>query len=201
MRYIIFILALIITGCTNQNKPTTDEVTELAMMEGDKISMMAQKALGSQLKKAIIEDGPTYAVQFCNIAAYPILDTLKTDLNISIRRASLRVRNLKNEPTDSERKILEKYDDQLNNGSQVTSVVEVLNDKQVLYAKPIILDNPICLNCHGQVGPHVSAETHNLIKNLYPQDNAINHKIGDLRGIWSIIFDRDELAKAFQERD
>ena len=192
---ILHLLIIVSIGCTNQHKPTTDEVTKQAMIEGDKISLAAQAALGSQLKNAIMEGGPVHAVQFCNTAAYPILDTLKTDMDITIRRASLKVRNPKDEPTAIERKILEKYAGQLKNGDQMDPVVEVLNDKQVLYAKPIMLNNPMCLNCHGQVGTQVSDETYGLIKNLYPQDNAVNHKMGDLRGIWSITFDREELAE------
>lgn len=197
---VIFFLIVVTLGCTDQRRSGTEEVAQLAMTEGDKISLAAQKALGGQLKKAIMDGGPTSAVQFCNKAAYTILDTLNTEFSITIRRPSLRVRNPEDEPSDVERKILENYSNQLSNGNEATPIVEALNDRQVLYAKPIILNNPMCLNCHGQAGTQVSVETQNLIHKLYPKDNAMNHEIGDLRGMWSITFDREELVKALEKK-
>jgi hypothetical protein len=44
----------------------------------------------------------------------------------------------------------------------------------------------MCLNCHGQPGTDISAETQKALAELYPNDLAIGHKIGDLRGMWSI---------------
>lgn len=202
MRNTILFILLILIGCTDQRKASESsmkEITQLAQSEGDKISLAAQRALGGQLKKAIMEYGPSYALQFCNTAAYQMLDTLKTDLNVSIKRASLRVRNPKDAPSDIERKILEEYKEQLAVGKEPEVKVEVLSSKQVLYARPIILDNPMCLNCHGKVGSQVSDETYNLIQKLYPKDKAINHQMGDLRGIWSITFDTNELANYLNE--
>jgi len=197
MRLLIIPLILIVTGCTNHkgtSTPSINELTELAMNKGGEISILAQKTLGSQLKKSISDNGVTSAVQFCNVAAYPILDTLKIAPNAIIKRASLRVRNQKDEPSDVERAILEQYALSLENDGDLNPVVEVINEKQVLYAKPILLDSPLCLNCHGQAGSQVTSETLKSIQELYPNDNALNHKMGDLRGIWSITFDISELT-------
>ena len=197
MRKTAFLLILIISGCTSSEKKSeaeNDEIKQLARAEGDKISLTAQKALGGQLKKAISEQGPTYAVQFCNTAAYPILDTITSSFNVSIKRASLRLRNPKNKPTDAENKILEQYQGQLDQEDAPEAVVEELHDGKILYVKPIILDNPLCLNCHGQPGSQVLDETYALIKKLYPEDKAINHQMGDLRGIWSITLNKKELV-------
>jgi len=197
MRIGLILLLLIVVGCSNRketSEPSTQDLTALTIAEGDKIASAAQKALGGQLKKAITEGGPLHAVQFCNTAAYPILDTLTTNFNVAIKRASHRVRNPNDEPTSTEKKILEQFSDQLMKGEKLVPVVEILNEKQMLYAKPILLNNPLCLNCHGEVGAQVLDDTHELIQELYPEDNAIGHKLGDLRGIWSITFEKDELV-------
>ncbi|KYG82558.1 Tll0287-like domain-containing protein [Roseivirga echinicomitans] len=197
MRLLIIPFVLIVMGCTNNKGTSTasiDELTALAHIEGDEISTLAQKTLGGQLKQAISEQGVTYAVQFCNVAAYPILDTLKTVPKASIRRASLSARNQKDKPSDVERVILEKYAQSLEKGGDLSPVVEVLNESEILYAKPILLDSPLCLNCHGEVGSQVTLETLKSIQELYPNDNALNHKMGDLRGIWSVTFDISELT-------
>ena len=73
-------------------------------------------------------------------------------------------------------------------------MVEVLDEQQILYAKPIVMNNPLCLNCHGTVGTQVSVEANALLNSLYPEDNATKHQLGDLRGIWSITFAREDIV-------
>jgi len=178
------------TADTAQTKP----IEEAALAEGNRISALAQQALGGQLKQAISKGGVPEAVKFCNVAAYPILDTLTTGLDAEIKRASLRIRNPKDAPTNSEREILEQYQTQLDNDQELQPVVEVFDNDQVLYARPIVMNNALCLNCHGTVGTQVSDETNALLKSLYPEDNATGHQLGDLRGIWSITFSQEDLV-------
>ncbi len=178
-------------GCTSRTETSSDKLMALARQKGDSISMMAKAALGSQLKAAIQEGGPAYAVEFCNVAAYPILDSLPA--KASIRRASLRIRNPKDAPTDTEKEILQYYESRLSSEELLEPQVRETGNN-ILYARPILLDNPLCLNCHGSPGTHIQEETMAKLDQLYPEDNAKNHALGDLRGIWSISFDRDELV-------
>ena len=199
MQKLIPILTILtVIACSqgkNSEKVTDQQIKDTAMTEGNRIASAAQKALGGQLKKAIGEGGPRHAVQFCNTAAYPILDTLTTGLDVKIKRASLRLRNPKNAANDVEKKILDQYQGLLSGETELQPVVEFPDKNQILYAKPILLNNPLCLNCHGTVGTETSNETYALIKNLYPNDNAANHKLGELRGIWSITFDKEDLVR------
>lgn len=197
-------LLIVLIACVEQKKSesfTDQQLKDAVLAEGNRIAAIAQKTLGGQLKKAMGEGGPQYAVQFCNTAAFPILDTLTAGLDVKIKRASLRLRNPEDAPDDNERKILEQYQQSLDRQSELQPHVEFPNKRQILFAKPILLNNPLCLNCHGAVGTEVNDATHALIKSLYPEDNAVNHKIGDLRGIWSITFDRDKLIKFLEQRD
>lgn len=204
MRFLVLTLILLFVGCGTPKEsaqvPSNREITEQARILGDKISLAAQTALGGQLKKAMSDGGPANAVQFCNEAAYPILDTLNTPMNVSIRRASLRVRNMADTPTDPERKILKDYQGQIERKEELIPVVKVLPTDQLLYAKPIILNNALCLSCHGKVGAEINEETYNLISQLYPNDDAVDHEMGDLRGIWSITFGKEELVKYLKEK-
>ena len=46
----------------------------------------------------------------------------------------------------------------------------------------------MCLTCHGskeQIGGDLYSD---VIEALYPKDKAINFKLGELRGMWSIKF-------------
>ena len=197
MKRIIWGLGLVLTLACSQSsqqaEPTWAAVIEQVRQEGEGISLKAQKALGGQLMKVLAEEGPEGAVAFCTLAAYPILDTIDTKFDVTIKRASLRIRNPKDAPTEVERAILTDYEDQLKNGQPLTTKVEVLDQGKLLFAKPILLNNPMCLNCHGQLGSEVSQETYDFIQSQYPEDNAVNHAIGDLRGIWSITFQRQEV--------
>jgi hypothetical protein len=197
--FLIVALAALLSCTEGKKQETADtaqtkQIEEAALAEGNRISALAQQALGGQLKQAISEGGVPEAVKFCNVAAYPILDTLTTGLDAEIKRASLRIRNPKDAPTDSEREILEQYQTQLDNNQELQPVVEIFDNDQVLYARPIVMNNALCLNCHGTVGTQVSDETNALLKSLYPEDNAIGHQLGDLRGIWSITFSQEDLV-------
>jgi hypothetical protein len=197
--FLIVALAALLSCTEGKKQETADtaqtkQIEEAALAEGNRISALAQQALGGQLKQAISKGGVPEAVKFCNVAAYPILDTLTTGLDAEIKRASLRIRNPKDAPTDSEREILEQYQTQLDNNQELQPVVEIFDNDQVLYARPIVMNNALCLNCHGTVGTQVSDETNALLKSLYPEDNAIGHQLGDLRGIWSITFSQEDLV-------
>jgi cytochrome c len=65
-----------------------------------------------------------------------------------------------------------------------------LDSAHLLYTKPIVINNALCLNCHGEVGAAVTEETYALIREKYPNDNATGHQMGDLRGMWSITFSK-----------
>lgn len=194
--FLILILMGLLIGCNPSTKESgnTEQIEQAALQAGNEISAAAQQGLGGQLKKAMGEGGPVHAVGFCNTAAIPILDSLTTDIPAKIRRASIRTRNPEDAPSETEKEIIEMYESALASGSQTTAVVRTLGESQVLYARPILLDNPLCLNCHGEAGTQVAEETLALLRELYPDDKALNHKMGDLRGIWSIVFNQDDLT-------
>ena len=59
----------------------------------------------------------------------------------------------------------------------------------VAFYAPIKVQD-LCLNCHGQPGTDIKAADYDLIKKLYPEDEAVGYKSGDLRGMWSIRFEK-----------
>ncbi len=153
---------------------------------GMKVSMNTFTTLSQTLSKAIGEGGIGNAIQYCNLAALPMVDSLSQINNAEIRRASMKPRNPKDAPTPEERKILERYHKIAAEGESPEPVVQREGDK-IAYYSPIVI-KPLCLNCHGQVGTEVSDEDYAQIQALYPEDKAIGYKLGDLRGIWSIKF-------------
>ena len=110
--------------------------------------------------------------------------------NITINQfvdGTLLIPNTKDKPDSLELSLLEAYQYNIEKGLSIESNIKDPHDgKYLLYTKPIMIDNPLCLQCHGEIGKELSEETHQLIKELYPQDMATNYKMSELRGMWSI---------------
>jgi hypothetical protein len=60
------------------------------------------------------------------------------------------------------------------------------------YHAPIVLNLPLCLNCHGQPGTNIQPATLVQIKKIYPGDEATGFEMGQVRGMWSIDFKRSD---------
>ncbi len=192
-----FCIFLLTPGCNNERKETNtndEELEEMAVAKGDMISQIAQMALASKLKEVVQEEGIAEALKFCNVNAYPIVDSLEEVYNIQVKRASSRTRNPGDTPNKMEGEIIEKYSRDIAKGF-TPEVKIIMDDDMAHYFKPIILSAELCLKCHGQVGTDLLDENYKIIKELYPDDNATGHNLGDLRGIWSISFKKDALSK------
>lgn len=163
---------------------------------GAEIAISSQQALGSKLKEALSEGGVPGALEYCNVSAYPLVDSLEKKFGASIKRASLRTRNPKDAPNSMERQILEAYEYNVEQGIDLEENVQRLGDTAILYTKPIVLNNGICLNCHGDPETEIGTENYDLILGLYPEDNATGHKMGDLRGMWSITLSKREVVRS-----
>jgi hypothetical protein len=69
-------------------------------------------------------------------------------------------------------------------------------NNDVRYFAPIFMKGQ-CLKCHGSLGADINDTTYAIIKEHYPNDQAIGFEEGELRGIWSINFGNiNELKKA-----
>ncbi|MGF1635890.1 MAG: DUF3365 domain-containing protein [Cyclobacteriaceae bacterium] len=173
------------------------EILEQALEIGTEIATRSQFALSTQLKKAIEAGGIAHAISFCNVEAISsITDSLEQAYNAKIKRTSLQVRNKSNEPDSMESDILAAYAYNLAEGLELNDNVQRINNETILYTKVISVDNPLCLHCHGMAGNEMKEETAKLIRQLYPNDKAIDYKMGDLRGIWSIRLDSKSVVRS-----
>ncbi len=198
VKYVLVLMMLIaLWACRHQeNTPevSSGELDAWVKTQGNQIAAQAQQALSSQLKATMSSGGPQQAVRFCNTAALNITDTLSTGFDVNIKRTSLKLRNPQNSPTQIERVLLKEFQQDL--GDSITLEPKVIHlDRQLLFAKPILINNPLCLNCHGIKGTQIGEETVQLLEQLYPDDAAHDFTMGDLRGMWSITFNREEVEQ------
>jgi hypothetical protein len=175
---------------------TEVQILDEAMVWGDSISSEAQRQLISSLQSAIAERGIVGAIEFCDVQALPILGEVSQKYGVEIRRVSNRYRNPGDQPNEEENPILEAYEYNAESGNKSAPNIQKFENGEVfLYTKPIVIAGGFCLSCHGDPGRDINAETLQKLSELYPQDNAKGHKVGDLRGMWSIRIPKREVVK------
>lgn len=151
----------------------------------------AQLASGlmSELTKAMADGGPVPALAVCKDKAPAIAAAVSKEKGVTIRRTALKVRNPENRPDPWETRILKAFESRLAAGEdpsqmEVAEVAEVGGKKVVRFMKAIPTKE-FCLRCHGEratMAPEVAAE----VAKLYPGDEAVGFKAGDLRGAFSV---------------
>lgn len=180
-------------------KVTEAEFFDAALEWGNEISENTQKTLAGNLQKAIQQDGIEGAINYCNLKADPLVDSLQKHFSVEIKRTSQKLRNKDNAPDSLENAILEAYSYNFEKGLPLEENIQRIEGEVFLYNKPIVINNPVCLNCHGNINAEVPANVNALLLELYPADSAVGYKMNDLRGMWSIRIPQKELIRhAFQ---
>ncbi|MDB5262837.1 MAG: hypothetical protein JWQ14_2118 [Adhaeribacter sp.] len=64
--------------------------------------------------------------------------------------------------------------------------VKPAGQTEILYTKGIYLNNALCLQCHGVVGPEVSEATLATLQQAYPGFKATGFRTGEAIGSWQI---------------
>lgn len=172
------------------------QITAEAFRQGRQIADSAQQALLGRLQQAIHQGNITDALQYCNIQALPLTDSLSQHYNATIRRSSLKARNQVNKSSQLEEQLLEAYEYNAQERLPLEDNVQRIDHQYLLYTKPIVIGSELCLNCHGTAGEEIAGQTLQLIDSLYPNDRARDYDLGDFRGIWSIHLQQKELVNA-----
>lgn len=163
---------------------TNESDTTNYLLKGKAIATETQKILAKNLTEAITKGGTDYAIQFCNIQALPLTDSMAKQLNANIKRVSDQPRNINNSANEKEMAYIQSIKSVIEKGEtanpQVTS-----SDNEVIGYYPIIT-NSLCLQCHGNKNTDITKESQNKIASLYPSDKATGYSINQLRGIWVI---------------
>lgn len=169
---------------------TTDNAEKRYANKGIGHALATKAQLGRNLMKAIKEKGAQGAVEFCNVRAIPLTDSMSVMQNAIIKRVSDKPRNPQNQANTKEMEHINLFKEQMASDNNVEPIVE-LHDNEVNFYYPITT-NMMCLQCHGNPNEQIEPETMTVLKNLYPKDKAIGYGTNELRGIWSINFERED---------
>lgn len=181
--------AVIFTACQPKAKPNlTPEETAEYLEQGKEIIKQSFMALSGQLAAAMQEGGVQNAVSYCNLHASPIIDSLSRVYNAEISRVTSRPRNQANMANVEEVDILADYLKVLSVDGPLSYFVQSTSREDVTFYGPILIISPLCLKCHGEIGSEIASEDYELIRTLYPEDQATGYKHHELRGLWKVKF-------------
>lgn len=143
--------------------------------------------LKAELQTAMKAGGPLNAIDICNKQAPEIARQLSDKYGWEIARTSLKTRNSANAPDAWETDVLQAFEQRKASGEAVKPMayfeaIEKQGTKQFRYMKAIPTGK-VCLNCHGS---EISAEVKAKIQSLYAEDRAVDYKLGDIRGAFTI---------------
>lgn len=159
------------------------ESKEDAIKIGNEAFKTMLQKMGGGLKSHLKKGGPIAAAEYCSINAQSMTAEINKGLKdgVTIKRVSLNPRNQINTPTKDEKIILESLENLKAQGVILPPYfLEEMPNGDYKYYKPIVIDKPVCLKCHGNISGN---KVGNWMKEHYPQDKAINHKMGDIRGV------------------
>jgi hypothetical protein len=183
--FISLLAAGMILLTTPHCKRTVDKELESYYREQGKwIVDSTFKVLSGHLKEAIADSGIEYAIQYCNLHAMPLADSLSKKYSVDISRRTTRPRNRENFATGRDKVHIVSYALQLKKGGELTANLTQKKGRFTYY-QPILVQ-PMCLVCHGS--PESIGPVYETIRQLYPDDQAIHYAAGDLRGVWRVDF-------------
>lgn len=189
---ILFVGLFYFLGCKEMPKsekkvdavePSSKNYTEI----GSNYAKSTQKELGKNLMGAIKMEGTLGALEFCNVQAYPLTDSMAVVHRAKIKRVSDKPRNPSNQANDEELGYIESFKKAIASGGEVNPIMTEENG-QVRFYSPITT-NAMCLQCHGKLEEQIQPATMEKLQELYPADQAIGYTENEVRGIWAIVFE------------
>lgn len=145
------------------------------------------QTLKKELQAGMQEGGPVNAVSVCNLTAPGIASTYSIRNGWDVGRTSLKLRNPDNAPDAWERAVLESFEARKLAGEDLAKmeyheVVRQDGSSQLRYMKAIPTVG-LCLACHGE---QVDSITKTRLEILYPDDQALGFREGDIRGAFIV---------------
>ena len=187
----LLLILLMLSSCGIRDEKSgqkEDSSKQEFLQKGGEIVNLTQSELLKNVSYAMKTGGPGYAIDFCNLRAMHLKDSLSKLNNCEIRRIAIKYRNPMDKPqTETEKEQLLQYQNAFQNGDSLNPEVYLFDDR-IEYYQPIIIDKGTCLVCHGNPGTQIAEETLEKIKARYPNDLAMGFALNDFRGAWKITF-------------
>ncbi|RFP66764.1 DUF3365 domain-containing protein [Hymenobacter lapidiphilus] len=153
---------------------------------GDSLTRTAERELRQALADKLAAGGVAAALSFCHPERLPRTDSLAKTLQATLTRVSNRPRNPLNQATLSAAEL---------NPADTARQVARPSQEVFTYQRPLVLNDQLCLRCHGEVGKDITAADYALIRQQYPQDQATGYQLGQAMGVWRVSLSRSGAAE------
>ena len=166
------------------------QANELNNQEAKKIAIDAIKTVGGTLqhtlKTKVKQEGFASAADFCSLEASSLTQKSIATLpkGVSVKRVTKKPRNEKNLANEMQTKVLEEIETKMKSGTTPKLIIKKITTNHYQVYKPLIISKA-CLNCHGDNTTR-NKDAYTIIAKHYPNDKAINYKLGELRGAFLV---------------
>lgn len=169
-------------------KIKTADIISAAYVRGMTITTISDSILTARLGFMILNYGITASIEQYDQMVQTILDSISKATNAEIKRLSLKVGHV--ELRKIEKELIEAYRFDRKKNLELTDNVQVIDDNLLLYSKPLIINDPLCLNCHGINGENLTEINEKTSPSLNTNDIITGYKKGDLIGVWSVLLSK-----------
>ena len=152
---------------------------------GDSLTATADTLLRRTLARELAAGGVARALPFCRPETYHLVDSLAGVFKTTAHRVSEHPRN----PASQAPLLAEEM------RPDTVRTIRRLSQEVFFYQRPIVLNNQLCLRCHGKVGKDISAADYALIKQKFPQDQATGYQLGQPVAAWQLSLQRNGVAE------
>lgn len=174
---------------------TPAQINDAVNKWGASVNQAAQQNLVAVLEKALVGNDLKAAAAYCDVRKLDKASLLAQSYKGILKRSSrLDVSNAA-EFSKEERQVMDAYQYNAENKLPQTPNVQRIGDKYLLYSSPILIDNTLCLRCHGTVGKDITQTEYDKLSTDYQLDSLVNFKKGDLIGVWGTTFEKKEIIK------
>lgn len=203
------LLLLMMVGCSKAPEKDADlgalvpppaitaEQRQQALERGRAIAQETFDLLRTNLQVAIQSGGISNALPYCSLAASPLTAGMAAKHGVTLRRVTHKARGKGGKADASELAVIRTFETALAvHGPTPPPGPIVTNGSPgtVTFFAPILIGNELCLRCHGEPGRDIQAADLAVIQRLYPEDQAVGFKMGQLRGAWRIDFPETSLS-------
>lgn len=177
----VLVAALFLASC--QAAQPTAEVSPQEMERAKNALQPFKEQLVDALTGALQEGDPESAISVCREKAPQIAAELSVD-GIRMGRTSHRLRNPDNAPEPWVEPLLAAY---LEDPENPQPRAVRLDESTIGYVEPIYAMS-FCLSCHG---PSIEPALLETIQSLYPEDQATDFRMHDVRGLFWVTLPSD----------
>lgn len=200
---LLFVIFFIFSfsGCDNQKvdrtgikeekeRRTLKKVSEAEILNeasniGKKIALDAEKLINSKSQDYLNNINQT-EINKAIINRIHDMDSLEKAYETEIQYLSFITSNKDQVISPIEAELLDAYQYNIDKNISLSENIQKINKDYLLYNKPLIIENPSCLRCHGMPGKDVSEQTLTALKQFSSSSQITGYTLGSVVGFWSI---------------